>query len=73
MRRLGISVAVVLAGLVLLPAAAAQATFHLNKVNEVMLAAGTLYAAYRGQAYQFMALLSAAGLVGVCYLRRAAK
>jgi PPP family 3-phenylpropionic acid transporter len=39
----------------------------------VMLGAGTLYAAYRGQAYPFMALLSAAGLVGVCYLRRAAK
>ncbi|TMM10189.1 MAG: hypothetical protein E6G00_08075 [Actinobacteria bacterium] len=41
MRRLGISVAVVLAGLVLLPAAAAQATFHLNKVNEVMLASAS--------------------------------
>ena len=35
----------------------------------VMLAAGALYAAYSGQAYQFMALLSAVGLVGVWYLR----
>ncbi len=36
----------------------------------VMLAAGALYAAYGGQAYLFMALLSAAGLVGVWRLRR---
>ena len=41
MRRLGISVALVLAAMVLLPAAAAQATFHLNKVNEVMLASAS--------------------------------
>jgi PPP family 3-phenylpropionic acid transporter len=38
----------------------------------VMLAAGSLYAAYGGAAYPFMALLSAAGLVGVWQLRRAA-
>jgi MFS transporter, PPP family, 3-phenylpropionic acid transporter len=38
----------------------------------VMLVAGALYAAYGGQAYPFMALLSAAGLVGVWQLRRAA-
>jgi PPP family 3-phenylpropionic acid transporter len=38
----------------------------------VMLAAGTLYAAYGGQAYPFMALLSAAGLVGVWRLHRLA-
>ena len=37
----------------------------------VMLGAGALYAAYGGQAYPFMALLSAAGLVGVWRLRRA--
>jgi MFS transporter, PPP family, 3-phenylpropionic acid transporter len=36
----------------------------------VMLAAGALYAAYGGQAYPFMALLSAAGLAGVWLLRR---
>jgi MFS transporter, PPP family, 3-phenylpropionic acid transporter len=36
----------------------------------VMLAAGTLYAAYGGQAYLFMALLSAGGLAGVWRLRR---
>lgn len=36
----------------------------------VMLAAGALYAAYGGQAYLFMALLSAVGLVGVWRLRR---
>ena len=36
------------------------------------LIAGVLYAAYGGQAYPFMALLSAAGLVGVWQLRRAA-
>ena len=36
----------------------------------VMLAAGALYAAYGGQAYPFMALLSAAGLCGVLWLRR---
>ncbi|MGD9617193.1 MAG: MFS transporter [Alphaproteobacteria bacterium] len=36
----------------------------------VMLAAGALYAAFGGQAYLFMALLSAAGLVGVWLLRR---
>src|SRR5439155_25096495 len=34
----------------------------------VMLVAGVLYAAYGGQAYPFMALLSAAGLVGVWQL-----
>ncbi len=38
----------------------------------VMLAAGSLYAAYGGQAYPFMALLSAAGLVGVWQLSRTA-
>jgi len=38
----------------------------------VMLVAGALYAAYGGGAYPFMALLSAAGLVGVWQLRRAA-
>jgi len=38
----------------------------------VMLVAGALYAAYGGQAYPFMALLSAAGLVGIWQLRRAA-
>jgi MFS transporter, PPP family, 3-phenylpropionic acid transporter len=38
----------------------------------VMLVAGALYAAYGGHAYPFMALLSAAGLVGVWQLRRAA-
>jgi PPP family 3-phenylpropionic acid transporter len=38
----------------------------------VMLVAGALYAAYGGQAYPFMALLSAAGLVGVWRLRRGA-
>jgi PPP family 3-phenylpropionic acid transporter len=37
----------------------------------VMLAAGALYAAYGGQAYPIMALLSAAGLCGVLLLRRA--
>jgi MFS transporter, PPP family, 3-phenylpropionic acid transporter len=37
----------------------------------VMLAAGALYAAYGGQAYGFMALLSALGLVGVWCLARA--
>ncbi|HVB15637.1 MAG TPA: MFS transporter [Stellaceae bacterium] len=36
----------------------------------VMLAAGALYAAYGGHAYPFMALLSAAGLVGIWRLRR---
>jgi MFS transporter, PPP family, 3-phenylpropionic acid transporter len=36
----------------------------------VMLAAGALYAAYGGQAYLFMALLSATGLGGVSLLRR---
>lgn len=36
----------------------------------VMLAAGALYAAYGGQAYPFMALLSAVGLIGVWRLRR---
>ena len=36
----------------------------------VMLVAGTLYAAYGGQAYLFMALLSAGGLAGVWRLRR---
>jgi hypothetical protein len=35
-----------------------------------MLAAGALYAAYGGEAYPFMALLSAAGLCGVLWLRR---
>ena len=38
----------------------------------VMLVAGALYAAYGGGAYPFMALLSAAGLVGVWQLRRGA-
>ena len=36
----------------------------------VMLAAGTLFAAYGGLAYPFMAVLSAAGLCGVLWLRR---
>src|SRR6185295_19201507 len=36
----------------------------------VMLAAGALYAAYGGQAYPFMALLSVAGLCGVLWLAR---
>jgi PPP family 3-phenylpropionic acid transporter len=36
----------------------------------VMLAAGALYAAYGGQAYLFMAMLSAAGLGGMLLLRR---
>jgi PPP family 3-phenylpropionic acid transporter len=36
----------------------------------VMLAAGALYARYGGQAYLFMALLSAGGLAGVWRLRR---
>ncbi|HEX2151346.1 MAG TPA: MFS transporter [Stellaceae bacterium] len=36
----------------------------------VMLAAGVLYAAYGGQAYLFMALLSAGGLAGVWRLHR---
>jgi PPP family 3-phenylpropionic acid transporter len=36
----------------------------------VMLAAGALYAAYGGQAYLFMALLSAGGLAGVWRLRQ---
>ena len=36
----------------------------------VMLAAGALYAAYGGQAYLFMALLSAGGLAGIWRLRR---
>ena len=40
MRRFGISVALVLAGLVLLPAGA-QATFHEQMVNEVMLASAS--------------------------------
>jgi MFS transporter, PPP family, 3-phenylpropionic acid transporter len=39
----------------------------------VMLAAGALYAAYGGQAYPFMALLSAAGLCGVLWLRRTSR
>jgi MFS transporter, PPP family, 3-phenylpropionic acid transporter len=38
----------------------------------VMLVAGALYAAYGGHAYPFMALLSAAGLVGVWQLQRTA-
>jgi PPP family 3-phenylpropionic acid transporter len=37
----------------------------------VMLAAGALYAAYGGGAYMFMAVLSAAGLLGALRLRRA--
>ncbi len=37
----------------------------------VMLAAGALYASYGGRAYLFMALLSAAGLVGTTGLRHA--
>jgi len=37
----------------------------------VMLAAGWLYTAYGGQAYPFMALLSAAGLAGILCLARA--
>jgi len=36
----------------------------------VMLVAGALYASYGGHAYPFMALLSAAGLCGVLWLRR---
>lgn len=36
----------------------------------VMLAAGRLYALYGGAAFPFMALLSAAGLCGVLWLRR---
>lgn len=39
----------------------------------VMLAAGTLYTAYGGYAYPFMALLSAAGLCGVLLLVRTSK
>jgi PPP family 3-phenylpropionic acid transporter len=39
----------------------------------VMLAAGALYSAYGGQAYLFMALLSAAGLVGIAALARLAR
>src|SRR5204863_8594852 len=39
----------------------------------VMLAAGWLYTAYGGQAYPLMALLSAAGVCGVLWLRRAAR
>ena len=34
----------------------------------VMLAAGALYSAYRGEAYLFMAVLSAAGLIGIAVL-----
>lgn len=37
----------------------------------VMLAAGPLYAGYGGRAYLFMALLSAAGLIGTIRLRHA--
>jgi hypothetical protein len=36
----------------------------------VMLGAGSLYAAFGGRAYLFMALLSAVGLAGVAGLRR---
>ena len=36
----------------------------------VMLAAGALYSTYGGRAYPFMALLSAAGLCGVLWLKR---
>ena len=44
---------------------------QLGAPPDALLAqAGTLYAAYGGQAYPFMALLSAAGLVGVWLLRR---
>jgi PPP family 3-phenylpropionic acid transporter len=39
----------------------------------VMLAAGALYSAYGGQAYLFMALLSAAGLAGIAALTRLAR
>jgi PPP family 3-phenylpropionic acid transporter len=39
----------------------------------VMLAAGALYSAYGGKAYLFMALLSAAGLVGIAALARLAR
>jgi MFS transporter, PPP family, 3-phenylpropionic acid transporter len=39
----------------------------------VMLAAGALYAAYGGGAYPCMALLSAAGLCGVLWLRRTSR
>jgi PPP family 3-phenylpropionic acid transporter len=39
----------------------------------VMLMAGALYTAYGGAAYSFMALLSAAGLCGVLWLRRASR
>jgi hypothetical protein len=38
-----------------------------------MLAAGALYSAYGGKAYLFMALLSAAGLVGIAALARLAR
>jgi MFS transporter, PPP family, 3-phenylpropionic acid transporter len=58
------------------PAAAASAQSLYAAVSSgfgsglVMLAAGALYAAYGGHAYPFMALLSAAGLCGVLWLRR---
>jgi PPP family 3-phenylpropionic acid transporter len=39
----------------------------------VMLAAGALYSAYNGQAYLFMALLSAAGLAGTVALARSGR
>ena len=44
----------------------------VSGIPELDLGAGALYTAYGGRAYPFMALLSAAGLVGVWQLRRAA-
>jgi hypothetical protein len=38
-----------------------------------MLAAGALYGAYSGQAYVFMALLSAAGFAGTVALARSGR
>lgn len=58
------------------PAAAASAQSLYSALSAglgsglVMLAAGALYAAYGGQAYLFMALLSAGGLAGVWRLRQ---
>jgi MFS transporter, PPP family, 3-phenylpropionic acid transporter len=58
------------------PAAAASAQAIYAAVSAglgsglVMLAAGTLYTAYGGQAYLFMAALSAAGLLGIAGLAR---
>jgi PPP family 3-phenylpropionic acid transporter len=61
------------------PAAAASAQSLYAAVSAglgsgfVMLAAGALYGAYSGQAYVFMALLSAAGLVGTVALARSGR